>query len=256
MCLLHLIFTVIRIFCFITSQIWLMGYGKMGLIILYVDTCFLLILFLDSFLGTIRHIDSWQILLGIVKFYPIKGNKIRIIFFLAIQVLYLFIVASESSIRNYGSKECTLSWLYIHISHYFQVMLLFFSLQFLIIINKFYQKMYNILRDVHKKASYKNHEHRTRINFNIQIITEIRKKYLDYYDLIQHQTNIFGRPLLIMIILYIISFISEMRFLFFISSQHHPVYYITPVLEIGITTVSRFYSFIFSVRSNRVTFWE
>lgn len=212
-------------------------YEFLQLLMMYFDMFSVVLLCIVIFKGIIRKIKSWKILSELMNLYPENNKVVQWILFICINSSYLFIWSTEWINTDYKFMQCIFGWLHFHISHYITLMVLFFTVQFLIIIHAFYQQIYDTLLSVHETVKYGNY---TSDSFNIEKITQIRKKYLDYYNVIVHQRNIFGGPTCILIMFYVNLVLLNVTFLLYQAGTLNIFNVIVPFIQLVIHGVSFF----------------
>lgn len=232
---------VSRIICGYKSSFGFINYFRsFSAIVLYLDTMLTLILFIMMFYATTKKNQSWAILLEIVQFYP-KNKKgyIYKIMFVALSFAYLVII-SESTNRTNKNIHCIINWIYIHISHYSLNVLIYFIMEYLLILEGFYKQIYMNLKDMHRKVTQQPHSEFRRFYFNKQVIKEIKLMYVWCYKLLQHYHNVFGWPLGIIVIFYFTMILWNADFALFRVPHNMNVYTFTTIIQMMFPTVSLF----------------
>lgn len=205
--------------------------GSLNIILLYLDTFLMQSLFVLTVQRTTRKHRSWKILSELISSYPSRRKFEQSFVFITINGLYLLVLISESMKRDYELFECTVHWAYEHVSHYFAAILLYFIVQFLLIIISFYREMYNTMKNARKDRT-------VNYNFNERTIRRVRQKFSNSHHVIKHLSIIFGWSLCILVVSYINLILRNVRFLFYDAAKFNNFYYITPVIQIIIHTVS------------------
>lgn len=233
---------VSRIICGYKSSFGFTNYFKsFSAIVLYLDTMLTLILFNMMFYATTKKNQSWAILLDIVQFYP-KNKKgyIYKIMFVALNLAYVVVIISESTNRTNKDVQCILNWIYIHISHYSLNVLIYFIMEYLLILEMFYKHIYMILMDMYRIVKEPPHSGFRRFYLNKQVIKEIKSKYVWCYQLLQHFHNVFGWPLGIIMIFYFIMILLNAEYALFRVPQNMNIYTFTTIIQMLFPTVSLF----------------
>lgn len=239
MFLFHIICILCKIYCLMFLKEWTMKNGLMNQILLCLDAILMIAVFTVTSERTMRHTGSWKMLLELVDFHSTNKRKLQMVFLLFINFSYLFRLSLEWYNRNTNSLLfCTVSWFYLHTSHYFVNMLLFFIIQFLITLNTFYTQIYKIIIDIHTKFSEKIGESRLNI-LNVSIIKRIRQDSFRFFFLTRCQNALFGLPLCILIMYNLNIVLNDVQFVFEDVMELKSMYCSANVLQIILQVVSK-----------------
>lgn len=214
------------------------AYGSFDSILHYLMVILLEISFVVIYQTTARKVESWNALLGVIKFYPKnRTSMINKIIFLVSNIVYLLGIILEGYHKRPKNIQNKISWLYMQVIIYFTNIMIYVAIQFLVVIRIFYKRTSDILTNIYRAISEEKATDIRKNHISRNMIKRMSLRYLQYYNLMENFNDVFGWPLCYLIMSFVLKFLINAQELFFEDTSHRGLG-LSNFVEIILPTVS------------------